>query len=112
MVMKNVVFWCSVYLGVHSGLFPSHPKEVCSVVLDADCMRPVHTECNAVAPSPECQLVLRHFFNNSGVYCINVSMTNDFSLAVTSARVNVNMGMLSIFCVCHSKSIIFQIAPR
>ncbi|XP_062314766.1 premelanosome protein b [Osmerus eperlanus] len=70
----------------------SHPTEVCSVVLDADCMRPVHTECNAVAPSPECQLVLRHFFNNSGVYCINVSMTNDFSLAVTSARVNVDMG--------------------
>ncbi|KAM4610636.1 premelanosome protein b [Polymixia lowei] len=70
----------------------SLPKEVCSVILDAECLRPIHTECNTVEPSKKCQLVLRHFFNNSGVYCINVSVANDVSLAVTSAKVNVNMG--------------------
>ncbi|KAM3617113.1 uncharacterized protein V6R79_002377 [Siganus canaliculatus] len=70
----------------------SLPKEVCSVILDAECLRPIHTTCNMVEPSKECQLVLRHFFNNSGVYCINVSMANDVSLAATSAKVNVNMG--------------------
>lgn len=48
--------------------------------------------CNMVEPSKECQLVLRHFFNDSGVYCINVSMANDVSLAATSAKVNVEMG--------------------
>ncbi|KAM9350566.1 premelanosome protein b [Symphorus nematophorus] len=70
----------------------SLPKEVCSVILDAECLRPIHTACNMVEPSKECQLVLRHFFNDSGVYCINVSMANDVSLAATSAKVNVEMG--------------------
>ncbi|TNN27427.1 Melanocyte protein PMEL [Liparis tanakae] len=70
----------------------SLPKEVCSVILDAECLRPIHSACNMVEPSKECQLVLRHFFNDSGVYCINVSMANDVSLAVASARVNVDIG--------------------
>ncbi|KAK2897167.1 premelanosome protein b [Channa argus] len=70
----------------------SIPKEVCSVILDAECLRPIHTACNMVEPSKECQMVLHHFFNDSGVYCINVSMANDVSLAVTSAKFNVDIG--------------------
>ncbi|XP_070695747.1 premelanosome protein b [Pempheris klunzingeri] len=70
----------------------SLPKEVCSVILDAQCLKPIHTACNMVEPSKECQLVLRHFFNDSGVYCINVSMANDVSLAATSAKINVDIG--------------------
>ena len=62
------------------------------MILDAECLKPIHSECNMVEPSRECQLVLRHFFNDSGVYCINVSMANDVSLAVTSARFNIEMG--------------------
>ena len=83
----------------------SLPKEVCSVILDAECLRPLHTECNMVEPTKECQLVLRHFFNNSGVYCINVSMANDVSLAVASAKVSVYMGKnyaLSSFMACET----------
>lgn len=71
----------------------SLPKEVCSVLLDSECLRPIHSVCNMVEPSEECQLVLHHFLNDSGVYCINVSLTNDVSLAVTSAKVHVDMGM-------------------
>ncbi|XP_061646052.1 premelanosome protein b isoform X2 [Phyllopteryx taeniolatus] len=71
----------------------SFPKQVCSMILDAECLKPIHTTCNMVEPSNECQMVLHHFFNNSGVYCINVSMANDVSLAATSAKVNVNMGL-------------------
>uniref|UniRef100_A0A8B9R6V5 Premelanosome protein b n=1 Tax=Astyanax mexicanus TaxID=7994 RepID=A0A8B9R6V5_ASTMX len=70
----------------------SLPTEVCTVVSDAECKTPGKTVCTSVSPSPECLLVLRHFFNDSGVFCINVSMTNDVSLAVTSARVNVIIG--------------------
>nr|XP_023688699.1 melanocyte protein PMEL isoform X2 [Paramormyrops kingsleyae] len=69
----------------------SLPNEVCTVVSDADCITPMQTECSAVTPSPECQLILRQFFNDSGVFCINVSMTNDVSLAVTSTRVSVTV---------------------
>lgn len=70
----------------------SLPTEVCTVVSDADCHVPVMTICNAVSPSSDCQLILRHFFNDSGVFCVNVSMTNDVSLAFTNARVNINIG--------------------
>ncbi|TRY66438.1 hypothetical protein DNTS_029846 [Danionella cerebrum] len=70
----------------------SLPTQVCTVISDADCISPVQTECNEVLPAPECQMVLRQFFNNSGVFCINVSLTNDVSLAVTSARLSVAIG--------------------
>lgn len=62
------------------------------MILDAECLRPIHTVCNMVEPSSECQLVLRHFFNDSGIYCINVSMANDVSLASTSTKVRFDMG--------------------
>uniref|UniRef100_A0A3Q1JKP3 PKD domain-containing protein n=1 Tax=Anabas testudineus TaxID=64144 RepID=A0A3Q1JKP3_ANATE len=70
----------------------SLPSEVCTVISDADCITPVETICNTVAPSPDCQMVLRQFFNDSGVFCLNVSLTNDVSLAVASARVSVAVG--------------------
>ncbi|KAF4096467.1 premelanosome protein b [Onychostoma macrolepis] len=69
----------------------SLPTEVCTVVSDADCHVPVMTICNAVSPSSDCQLILRHYFNDSGIFCVNVSMTNDVSLAFTNARVNINI---------------------
>lgn len=62
------------------------------MILDAECLRPIHTACNMVEPSKECQLVLHHFFNDSGVYCINVSLANDVSLAATSAKFSVDIG--------------------
>nr|XP_057911857.1 premelanosome protein a [Doryrhamphus excisus] len=67
----------------------SLPSEVCTIISDADCITPVETACSVAAPSPDCQLVLRQFFNDSGVFCLNVSLTNDVSLAMASARVNV-----------------------
>uniref|UniRef100_A0A673BC16 Premelanosome protein a n=1 Tax=Sphaeramia orbicularis TaxID=375764 RepID=A0A673BC16_9TELE len=67
----------------------SLPSEVCTVISDADCITPVETVCNVATPSPDCQMILRQFFNDTGVFCINVSLTNDVSLAMASARVNV-----------------------
>ncbi|XP_069007337.1 premelanosome protein a [Embiotoca jacksoni] len=67
----------------------SLPLEICTIISDADCITPVETVCNAATPSPDCQMILRQFFNDSGVFCLNVSLTNDVSLAVTSAKVSV-----------------------
>ncbi|XP_061689949.1 premelanosome protein a [Syngnathoides biaculeatus] len=67
----------------------SLPSEVCTVISDAECIIPVETVCSVATPSPDCQMVLRQFFNESGVFCLNVSLTNDVSLAMTSARVSV-----------------------
>ncbi|XP_006784396.1 premelanosome protein a [Neolamprologus brichardi] len=69
----------------------SLPSEVCTVISDADCITPVQTICNAASPSPDCQMILRQFFNDSGVFCLNVSLTNDVSLAMASARVSVSV---------------------
>ncbi|XP_068171494.1 premelanosome protein a isoform X2 [Antennarius striatus] len=69
----------------------SLPSEVCTVISDADCITPMETVCNAATPSPDCQMILRQFFNDSGVFCLNVSLTNDVSFAVTSARVSVTV---------------------
>ncbi|XP_030274540.1 premelanosome protein a isoform X3 [Sparus aurata] len=69
----------------------SLPSEVCTVISDADCITPVETVCTVATPSPDCQMILRQFFNDSGVFCINVSLTNDVSLAVASARVSVTV---------------------
>ncbi|KAF7659765.1 hypothetical protein LDENG_00293240 [Lucifuga dentata] len=73
----------------------SLPSEVCTVISDADCITPMETACNTVAPSPDCQMILRQFFNNSGVFCVNVSLINDASLAMASARVSVTVGPVS-----------------
>ncbi|XP_068598091.1 premelanosome protein a [Brachionichthys hirsutus] len=70
----------------------SLPSEVCTVISDADCVTPVETVCNAATPSTDCQMVLRKFFNDSGVFCLNVSLTNDVSFAATSARVSITAG--------------------
>ncbi|XP_061731455.1 premelanosome protein a isoform X2 [Nerophis ophidion] len=69
----------------------SLPSEVCTVVSDADCVTPVESMCSVATPSPDCRLVLRQFFNDSGLFCLNVSLTNDVSLAMASARVSVEV---------------------
>ncbi|NXX59118.1 PMEL protein, partial [Scopus umbretta] len=65
----------------------SLPEEVCTVVADAECQTAQTQTCSAVAPAPGCQLVLRQDFNQSGLYCLNVSLANGNSLAVASTRV-------------------------
>ncbi|XP_069826591.1 melanocyte protein PMEL isoform X2 [Dendropsophus ebraccatus] len=73
----------------------SVPSQVCTIISDPDCENPQQTVCNPVEPSSDCQLVLRQVFNNTGVYCVNVSLTDDVSLAVASAQVSVSSGAAS-----------------
>ncbi|XP_075055650.1 melanocyte protein PMEL [Mixophyes fleayi] len=75
----------------------SVPSQVCTIISDADCENPQETVCNPVAPSSDCQLVLRQAFNDTGVFCVNVSLTDDVSLAVASAQVSVSAGAVSSF---------------
>ncbi|XP_065609957.1 melanocyte protein PMEL [Cyrtonyx montezumae] len=65
----------------------SLPEEVCTVVADAECRTAQMQTCSAVAPAPGCQLVLRQDFNQSGLYCLNVSLANGNGLAVASTHV-------------------------
>ncbi|NWI57299.1 PMEL protein, partial [Calyptomena viridis] len=70
----------------------SPPEEVCTVVADAECRTAQTETCSAVAPAPGCQLVLRQDFNQSGLYCLNVSLANGNGLAVASTRVTIGGG--------------------
>ncbi|NWQ69801.1 PMEL protein, partial [Neopipo cinnamomea] len=67
----------------------SLPQEVCTVVADPECQTVQTETCSAVAPTPGCQLVLRQDFNQSGLYCLNVSLANGNGLAMASTRVAV-----------------------
>uniref|UniRef100_A0A8C5MN09 Premelanosome protein n=1 Tax=Leptobrachium leishanense TaxID=445787 RepID=A0A8C5MN09_9ANUR len=68
----------------------SLPSQVCTIVSGPDCQSPQETECNPVEPSTDCQMVLRQVFNGTGTFCVNVSLTDDVSLAVASAQVTVS----------------------
>ncbi|XP_056418319.1 melanocyte protein PMEL [Hyla sarda] len=74
----------------------SIPRQVCTVISGPDCENPQETVCNPVEPSSDCQLVLRQIFNDTGVYCVNVSLTDDVSLAVASAQVSVSGAASSV----------------
>ncbi|TFK02998.1 homeobox protein SIX2 [Platysternon megacephalum] len=67
----------------------SLPAEVCTTVLDPTCLTPQQRVCSPVPPAPACQLLLRQAFNQSGLYCLNVSLANPASLAVASTQVSV-----------------------
>ncbi|XP_006035308.1 melanocyte protein PMEL [Alligator sinensis] len=67
----------------------SLPDEVCTVVMDAACLAPQQTVCSPVPAAPACQLVLHQAFNQSGQYCLNVSLANPSGLAMASTRVTV-----------------------
>uniref|UniRef100_A0A4W3IZU7 Uncharacterized protein n=1 Tax=Callorhinchus milii TaxID=7868 RepID=A0A4W3IZU7_CALMI len=93
----------------------SFPSEVCTVVSDTDCETPGQSECREVPPAAQCQLVLRQVFNSSGSYCVNVSLTNQVSLALASTRAAphtaealVLVGMLLIVGVMGAVAVIYR----
>ncbi|KAM9115541.1 melanocyte protein PMEL [Pangshura tecta] len=67
----------------------SLPDEVCTTVLDPTCRTPQQSVCSPVPPAPACQLLLHQAFNQSGLYCLNVSLANPASLAVASTQVSI-----------------------
>ncbi|XP_063301339.1 melanocyte protein PMEL-like [Pelobates fuscus] len=71
------------------------PSQVCTVISDSNCQIPQETLCNPVEPSSDCQMVLRQVFNGTGTFCVNVSLTDNVSLAVASTQVTVSGGPVS-----------------
>ncbi|XP_063149586.1 melanocyte protein PMEL [Candoia aspera] len=67
----------------------SLPEEVCTTISDPECSIVQETGCSPVQPSPDCQFVLRQAFNQSGLYCVNISLADADTLAVASTQVNV-----------------------
>lgn len=69
----------------------SIPTEVCTVVSDPSCQLAQNTVCSPVevAMGDACLLTVRRAFNGSGTYCVNLTLGDDASLALTSTLVSV-----------------------
>ncbi|CAH6778510.1 Pmel [Phodopus roborovskii] len=64
------------------------PKEACMDISSPGCQPPAQRLCQPVPPSPDCQLVLHQALKGgSGIYCLNVSLTDANSLAVASTQI-------------------------
>nr|XP_028576929.1 melanocyte protein PMEL [Podarcis muralis] len=73
----------------------SLPEQVCTTISDPDCLTAQETVCIPAQPSPDCQLVLRQAFNQSGIYCVNISLADANSLAVASTQVSIQAARTS-----------------
>ncbi|CAI5765619.1 Hypothetical predicted protein [Podarcis lilfordi] len=73
----------------------SLPEQVCTTISDPDCLTAQETVCIPAQPSPDCLLVLRQAFNQSGIYCVNISLADANSLAVASTQVSIQAARTS-----------------
>ncbi|KAK1341047.1 hypothetical protein QTO34_017448 [Cnephaeus nilssonii] len=66
---------------------PRLPEEACMDISSPGCQPPTQRLCQAVPPSPACQLVLHQVLTGgSGTYCLNVSLADANSLAMVSTQ--------------------------
>ncbi|NWI92479.1 QNR71 protein, partial [Pitta sordida] len=70
----------------------SLPTDVCTVVSDPTCQMSKSVVCDPVVISDECLLTIRRAFEGPGTYCINITLGDDTSQALTSALISVNGG--------------------
>uniref|UniRef100_A0A8C5KSR4 Transmembrane glycoprotein NMB n=1 Tax=Jaculus jaculus TaxID=51337 RepID=A0A8C5KSR4_JACJA len=65
------------------------PTEVCTIISDPTCQIARSMICNPVAVDETCLLSVRRAFNRSGIYCVNFTLGDDTSLALTSTLISV-----------------------
>ncbi|XP_038541882.1 transmembrane glycoprotein NMB isoform X1 [Canis lupus familiaris] len=67
------------------------PTEVCTVVSDPTCQITYDTVCDPVGEDMghECLLTVRRAFSGSGTYCMNLTLGDNTSLALTSTLVSI-----------------------
>ncbi|XP_054420569.1 transmembrane glycoprotein NMB [Pteronotus mesoamericanus] len=87
------------------------PTEVCTIVADPTCRIAQDTVCSPVDVGDTCLLTVRRAFNGSGTYCMNLTLGDDASLALTSIHLAVpgrnpdsslrmaNVALVSISCL-------------
>lgn len=65
------------------------PMEACTIVSDPTCQTAQSRVCSPVAVDELCLLSVRRAFNGSGTYCVNFTLGDDASLALTSALISI-----------------------
>ncbi|XP_011799580.1 PREDICTED: transmembrane glycoprotein NMB isoform X4 [Colobus angolensis palliatus] len=67
----------------------SIPTEVCTIISDPTCEITQNAVCSPVDVDEMCLLTVRRAFNGSGTYCMNLTLGDDTSLALTSTLISV-----------------------
>lgn len=67
----------------------SIPTEVCTIVADPTCQVAQNTVCSPTDVGDTCLLTVRRAFTGSGTYCLNLTLGDNASLALTSMLVSV-----------------------
>ncbi|KAE8596502.1 hypothetical protein XENTR_v10016127 [Xenopus tropicalis] len=70
----------------------SLPTDVCTLISDSTCMIPQNMVCEEVPAAEQCSLTLRRAFADPGTYCVNITLSDDASLALASTLVSVSGG--------------------
>ncbi|XP_021572310.1 transmembrane glycoprotein NMB isoform X2 [Carlito syrichta] len=65
------------------------PTEVCTVISDPTCQVAQDPVCDPVDMDETCLLTVRRAFSGSGTYCVNLTLSDDASLALTSTLISV-----------------------
>ncbi|XP_072507018.1 transmembrane glycoprotein NMB [Notamacropus eugenii] len=66
------------------------PTDVCTVISDPTCLWPQNTICDPVEIDDQCLLTIRRAFSEAGMYCVNLTLGNEASLALTSTLVSIS----------------------
>ncbi|XP_041665266.1 protein QNR-71 isoform X3 [Cheilinus undulatus] len=66
------------------------PTSACTIVSDPSCTRVSNIMCDDVPPSPRCEVQLRRTFLEPGTYCVNITLEDSSSLALTSTTVTIS----------------------
>ncbi|XP_074543811.1 protein QNR-71 isoform X2 [Halichoeres trimaculatus] len=68
----------------------SIPTSACTIVSDPSCTRVSNIMCDDVPPSTRCEVQLRRTFLEPGTYCVNITLEDSSSMALTSTTVTIN----------------------
>ncbi|XP_063777791.1 protein QNR-71-like [Pseudophryne corroboree] len=67
----------------------SLPTDACTIVSDSTCTVPQDMICEEVPASDQCLVTLRRAFVEPGSYCVNITLSDDASLALASTLVSI-----------------------
>uniref|UniRef100_A0A8C5PAN7 Glycoprotein nmb n=1 Tax=Leptobrachium leishanense TaxID=445787 RepID=A0A8C5PAN7_9ANUR len=70
----------------------SVPTDACTLILDSTCSVPQNEVCDKIETSDQCLVILRRAFTQPGTYCVNITLSDDTSVALASTLVSVKEG--------------------
>ncbi|XP_077159388.1 transmembrane glycoprotein NMB isoform X2 [Paroedura picta] len=68
----------------------SLPTDACTIIADPTCQILQNEACDPIDLTNQCLLTIRRAFNESGTYCVNITLGDATSLAFTSTLISIS----------------------